>query len=157
MMRAFILGALVLAAAPVAAEDKFPAQPTTGNTETIEYANQVPSVATFPRAGAEAYEFSHAGSVTCVDRTYVLQTQTLLSNPDRDTAYLQSVMGRGGCGQSSRGDKHFRVIRFESFKTLSGQSDLAYAETYFSAEEAGGTPLTIRFYVSRKDIRLAAH
>ena len=147
-----IVGTLLLAVWQASVAGPFPGQPETGNTTVITYSNEVPSQATFPAQGHRRFRAVPGGAIECMGRTYVLEARQLANTPSHNEGYLRDIMSRGRCNVSQADDKTFVVKRFESYDSLAGHADLAYAVVKFTAEEAGGTPFSTFFYIDRRDI-----
>jgi hypothetical protein len=147
-----IVATLALTICQASIAGSFAGQPETGRTAVIAYANEVPSQATFPSEGHRRFRAVPAGAIECMGRTYVLEARQLADNPPHDESYLHRIMNQGRCHVSRANDKTFEVERFESYDSLVGRADLAYAVVKFTAEEAGGTPFSTYFYIDRHDI-----
>lgn len=150
-MKRIVSIAIVALGQTAMAASSFPGQLESGRASTIEYGNQVPSHATYPAAGHATYR-AKIGAIECMERTYVLQANQLAAIPGGGAEPLKDVMRRGRCSYAKSTDKNFIVQRFESYDAPIGHADLAYSIVTFSAEEAGGTSLSIPFYIARRDI-----
>lgn len=154
MRLTLFMAAMVIAHSATAAQ--FPGQSESGRTSTITYGNEVPSHATFPLAGHDMFRAERPGTIECIGRTYVPAARMATATPQHDDSYLQTIMSKGGCMTSGESDPAFRVERFEAFDAPFWHADLAYVVVHFTAKEAGGVPLTIHFYIDRRDI-IPAH